>query len=72
MFAYGPARPGGMILGGMTVEFWRDDCTRIAEVDTWDEAASRAQRRTVLFVPRGSEWMTIAANDNVNAAWTLR
>ncbi len=72
LFEYGPARPGGLILGGMTVEFWRSDCTRIAEVDTWDEAASRAQRRAVLFVPRGAEWMTVAANDNVNAAWTLR
>jgi hypothetical protein len=66
-FWYGTAEPAGFDPGGMTVEFWTDGCHEIWGRRFWDR-----NRDFPVKVPVNAAWMTVTANDKINAAWTLR
>jgi len=66
-FWYGEAWPAGFVPGGMTVELWTAGCRKLDGHRFWKSPP----RQFGLIIPASARWMTVTANDKVNATWTL-
>ena len=59
---------------GAVIEFWRKDCTEIANVErhTHNPYLNRCGTCEPLRIPRGAKWMTVSGNwTTVQLSWTL-
>ena len=63
----------GVGWGGITVQFWDTACNEIDPRAHGSQLTAEVGPQALKFrIPRGAQWMTLAAWDTVRLDWTLR